>query len=83
MARGNFVEVTYRHPQGIKTHEVVAEHAGGDVAVAMPDRNGLFVTVDEINKVGDTVRTARFLATEVLSIVEGSKPPQKMTRSRK
>jgi hypothetical protein len=80
MARGSFVQVTYRHPQGITTSEIEAATAGGDVVVSMPDRTGLFVTVEEINKAEKTIRTARFLATEVLSIVEGQKPPQKLKR---
>lgn len=82
MARGSYVQVTYRHPGGITTQETEAKSAGGDVEVRMPARGDLFVTVEEVNKAGATVRTARFLATEVLSIVEGQKPPQQLKRSR-
>jgi hypothetical protein len=80
MARGKYVKVTYRTGAGTASEEVEATRAGGDVHISMPDRNGLFVTVEELNKAGDPVRSARFLATEVLSIVEGQRPPQKLKR---
>ena len=80
MARGSYVQVTYRHPQGITTTEIEAKSAGGDVGVKMPDRGDLFIAVTEFNKAIQPIRTARFQASEVLSIVEGQKPPQKLKR---
>jgi hypothetical protein len=78
MARGSFVKVIYRTGAGVAVEEIEAMSAGADVEIRLPDRGGLFVTVAEVNQVGRAVRTARFLATEVLSIVEGQKPAQKL-----
>lgn len=82
MARGSYVKIVYRTGAGTASEEIEAKTAGGNVVVSMPDRNGIFVMVEEINKAKDAVRTARFLATEVLSIVEGQKPAQKMVRKK-
>lgn len=80
MARGSYVKIVYRTGAGTASEEIEAKTAGGDVFVTMPDRNGLFVIVEEANKAKVAIRTARFLASEVLSIVEGQKPAQKMPK---
>lgn len=80
MARGNFARITYRTGAGVAVEEIEAKTAGGDVEITMPGKNDLFIEVQEINKAEKPVRTARFLASEVLSIVEGQKPAQKMGR---
>ncbi len=80
MPRGKFVDVHMRTPVGTTHEQIEAMTAGGDVEIKMPDRGELHIRVTEINKVGTPVRSGRFLASEVLSIVEGQKPAQQVKR---
>lgn len=76
MARGDYVDIKVRTPVGVDETRIQARGAGSDVSVFMPDRGGLHVTVTEWNAGNPPVakRIARFLASEVLSIVEGTEP---------
>jgi len=71
--KGDYVKIVVRvaSASGFVENKVQAMTDGSKVAVAMPSRNETFITVEELNKADRPVRTARFLATEVLSIVEG------------
>lgn len=80
MARGSYARITYRTGNGTAQEEIEAMTAGGNVEITMPTKNDLFVTVEELNKAEKAIRTSRFLASEVLAIVEGQKPPQKLKR---
>lgn len=75
--------VTYRTGGGTTIQrQIDAKTAGGNVEITMPTKNDLFVTVEEVNKAGSTVRTSRFLATEVLELSEGQLPPQKVGKGK-
>jgi hypothetical protein len=73
MARGDYVEVTMRVPSaaGVEKTKVRAEGVGGSVETTMPQRNEPFVTVSELSRNDKPARTARFAASEIISIVEG------------
>ncbi|MQY05503.1 hypothetical protein [Actinomadura macrotermitis] len=53
--------------EGTRTYEVVATRAGRRVEVA--NRRGV-VEVSEVTRTGGPVRTARFMASRVLALVE-------------
>ncbi|WP_067450282.1 hypothetical protein [Actinomadura macra] len=53
--------------EGTRTYEVVASRAGRRVEVAT--RRGV-VEVSEVTRTGTAVRTARFMASRVLALVE-------------
>ncbi|GAA0282827.1 hypothetical protein F8568_002695 [Actinomadura sp. LD22] len=53
--------------EGTRTYEVVAARAGRRVEVAT--RRGV-VEVSEVTRTGTPVRTARFMASRVLALVE-------------
>lgn len=69
--KGDFVEVVYRHPEGIAVKKVQAVKDGGTISVRMPERGDLFVKVEVLNKALAATETSRFLAGEVLAITEG------------
>ncbi|MES9536939.1 hypothetical protein AB0C21_07675 [Spirillospora sp. NPDC049024] len=64
--------------EGTRTYEVAASRAGRRVEVAT--RRGV-VEVSEVTRTGTPVRTARFMASRVLALVEhpvatdGAEPP--------
>lgn len=74
--RGDYVDIKVRTPAGVDATRIQATGAGSSVSVTMPDRSQTHVQVVEWNAGNPPVakRTARFLATEVLSIVEGNAP---------
>ncbi|MFG1998437.1 hypothetical protein ACGFNU_04740 [Spirillospora sp. NPDC048911] len=53
--------------EGVRTYEVVATRAGRRVEVS--NRRGV-VEVSEVTRTGTAVRTARFMASRVLALVE-------------
>ncbi|TYB49139.1 hypothetical protein [Actinomadura chibensis] len=53
--------------EGTRTYEVVASRAGRRVEIAT--RRGV-VEVSEVTRTGTAVRTARFMASRVLALVE-------------
>jgi hypothetical protein len=65
--RGDRVEVTVDVGDGVKVFEVVATRAGRRVEVSTG--RGL-VEVSEITRGGSVVRTARFMSTRVIALVE-------------
>ncbi|NDU77582.1 hypothetical protein GWI34_33935 [Actinomadura sp. DSM 109109] len=64
--------------EGTRTYEVAASRAGRRVEIAT--RRGV-VEVSEVTRTGTPVRTARFMASRVLALVEhpvaadGAEPP--------
>ncbi|RFS87126.1 hypothetical protein D0T12_02430 [Actinomadura spongiicola] len=61
--------------EGTRTYEVVASRAGRRVEIA--NRRGV-VEVSEVTRTGTAVRTARFMSSRVLALVEHpvSVPPE-------
>ncbi|MFC4908984.1 hypothetical protein [Actinomadura gamaensis] len=53
--------------EGVRTYEVAATRAGRRVEIA--NRRGV-VEVSEVTRTGTPVRTARFMASRVLALVE-------------
>jgi hypothetical protein len=71
MARGDFIEVTYRTGQGTDKQDVIAEGVGGSVAASGVDGRNDFITIEALDRNGNAIRTARFAKSEVVAIVEG------------
>ncbi len=69
--RGDRVEIVIDAGGQAKTYEVVATKAGRRVEVVI--RRGL-VEVNEVTRGGTTVRTARFMTSRVLALVEHPAP---------
>jgi len=67
MARGDRVEIVVDAGDVTKAYEVVATRAGRRVEVV--NRRGL-VEVSEVTRGGVPVRTARFMASRVIALVE-------------
>ncbi len=65
--KGDSVEVLVDVGEGVQRFEVVASRAGRRVEVS--SSRGQF-EVTEVTRTGTPVRTARFLATRVVAIVE-------------
>ena len=65
--RGDRVEITVDVGDGVKVFEVVATRAGRRVDIAT-GRN--LIEVSEITRGGTVVRTAQFMASRVVAIVE-------------
>jgi hypothetical protein len=65
--RGDRVEVLIDVGDGVRTFEVVATKDGRRVEVATVRGN---VHVTEVTRTGQEVRTARFMASRVVAIVE-------------
>jgi hypothetical protein len=79
MARGDRVEIVVDAGDVTKAYEVMATRAGRRVEVV--NRRGI-VEVSEVTRGGAVVRTARFMASRVIALVEhpaalrrGSQPP--------
>ena len=69
--KGDRVEIVVEAGDTTKTYEVVATKAGRRVEVV--NRRGVF-EVTEVTRSGVTVRTARFMASRVLALVEHPAP---------
>lgn len=69
--RGDRVEIVVDAGGESKTYEVAATKAGRRVEVV--NRRGL-VEVSELTRGGTTVRTARFMASRVIALVEHPAP---------
>ena len=65
--RGDRVEVVVDVGDGVRTFDIVAERAGRRVEVSVGRTT---VEVVEVTRSGQPVRTARFLASRVVAIVE-------------
>jgi hypothetical protein len=65
--KGDRVEIVIDVGDGTKAYEVSATRAGRRVEIA--NRRGL-VEVSEVTRTGTPVRTARFMASRIISLVE-------------
>lgn len=65
--KGDRVEIVVATDDGSRTYEIVASRAGRRVEVTTG--RGI-VEVTEVTRTGETVRTARFMASRVLALVE-------------
>lgn len=69
--KGDRVEIVVDAGETPRTYEVVASRAGRRVEVTV--RRGV-VEVNEVTRTGTVVRTARFMQTRVLALVEHPAP---------
>jgi hypothetical protein len=69
--KGDRVEIVVDTGGGTKTYEIAATRAGRRVEVV--NRRGVF-EVTEVTRSGVVVRTARFMASRVLALVEHPAP---------
>ena len=69
--KGDRVEIVIDAGGGTKTYEVIATRAGRRVEVV--NHRGVF-EVTEVTRSGVVVRTARFMASRVLALVEYPAP---------
>jgi len=65
--KGDRIEIVIDDGDGTRTYEVRATRAGRRVEVAT--RRGL-VEVSEVTRTGTPVRTARFMASRIIALVE-------------
>jgi hypothetical protein len=65
--KGDRVEITIDSGDGTRTYEVAATRAGRRVDIT--NRRGV-VEVSEVTRTGGAVRTARFMASRVVALVE-------------
>jgi hypothetical protein len=65
--KGDWVEIIIDTGEGSRAYEVTATRAGRRVDVIT--RRG-FVEVSEVTRTGTPVRTARFMASRILALVE-------------
>ena len=65
--KGDRVEVVIDSGEGTRTYEIAATKAGRRVEIA--NRRGV-VEVSEVTRTGSPVRTARFMASRVVAMVE-------------
>ena len=65
--RGDRVEIVIDSGEGTRTYEIAATKAGRRVEIV--NRRGL-VEVSEVTRTGTPVRTARFMASRVVALVE-------------
>ena len=65
--KGDRVEVVIDSGDGTRTYEIAATKAGRRVEVA--NRRGV-IEVSEVTRTGSPVRTARFMASRVVALVE-------------
>ncbi|MGO9079448.1 MAG: hypothetical protein ACLQDY_10470 [Streptosporangiaceae bacterium] len=72
--KGDRVEIVVDAGGEIRTYEVVATRAGRRVEVV--NRRGL-IEVSELTRGGTAVRTARFLASRVIALVEHPAPARR------
>lgn len=69
--KGDRVEVVVDAGSATRTYDIVASRAGRRVEVTIG--RGV-VEVSEVTRTGNTVRTARFMASRVLALVEHPVP---------
>ncbi|MET8473856.1 hypothetical protein ABZY90_10195 [Streptomyces sp. NPDC006422] len=74
--KGDRVEIVVDAGDTTRTYEVAASRAGRRVETAV--RRGV-VEVSEVTRSGSVVRTARFMATRVLALVEHPVPREEPT----
>jgi hypothetical protein len=67
MSKGDRVEIVVEAGDGSRVYEVVATRAGRRVDIATA--RGI-VEVTEVTRTGQVVRTARFMASRVIALVE-------------
>jgi len=65
--KGDWVEIVIDAGEAVRNYEVAATRAGRRVEVV--SRRGM-VEVSEVTRGGTAVRTARFMASRVLALVE-------------
>ena len=65
--KGDRVEVVIDSGEGTRTYEIAATRAGRRVEIT--NRRGL-VEVSEVTRTGSPVRTARFMSSRVVALVE-------------
>ena len=65
--KGDWVEIIIDTGEGSRAYEVTATRAGRRVDVIT--RRG-FVEVSEVTRTGTPIRTARFMASRILALVE-------------
>jgi len=65
--KGDRVEVVIDSGEGTATYEITATKAGRRVDIA--NRRGI-IEVSEVTRTGTPVRTARFMASRVVALVE-------------
>jgi hypothetical protein len=65
--KGDWVEIVIDAGDGTRAYEVTATRAGRRVEII--NRRGV-VEVSEVTRTGTPVRTARFMATRVVALVE-------------
>ncbi len=65
--RGDRVEVTVDVGNGVQTFEILARRAGRRIEVTT---GRTVVEVAEVTRGGTTVRTARFMASRVVALIE-------------
>jgi hypothetical protein len=65
--KGDRVEIVVAADDGSRTYEIVATRAGRRVEITTG--RGI-IEVTEVTRTGETVRTARFMASRVLALVE-------------
>ena len=69
--KGDWVEIVIDAGEAVRTYEVTATRAGRRVEVVT--RRGM-IEVSEVTRGGTAVRTARFMASRVLALVEHPAP---------
>jgi hypothetical protein len=65
--KGDRVEIVIDSGDGTQTYEITASKAGRRVDIA--NRRGI-IEVSEVTRTGTPVRTARFMASRVVALVE-------------
>ncbi|MEO5875648.1 MAG: hypothetical protein ABIS86_18875 [Streptosporangiaceae bacterium] len=65
--KGDWVEVVVEVGDAPRTYEIAATKAGRRVEIA--NRRGV-IEVSEVTRTGTAIRTARFMASRVLALVE-------------
>lgn len=69
MSKGDAVIVKYAVADKALTEEIVATRNGAIVEIEEP-KNTQWISVEEKDKAGHTIRTARFNKSAVLSVIE-------------
>jgi hypothetical protein len=65
--KGDRVEILVDSGEGVRAYDVTATRAGRRVEIT--NRRGL-IEVSEVTRTGSPVRTARFMASRVVALVE-------------
>jgi hypothetical protein len=78
--RGDRVEIVVDAGQGVRIYEVEARLAGRRVEVSTV--RGI-TEVSEVTRSGTPIRTARFMASRVIAVVEHPAPPRPNTGRRR